>query len=321
LCTRNRPQELAGCLQSLSGQHYPGLQLLVVENGPPDGETRAVAEHHGARYLSSPRYGLSRARNDGARACSTDLVAFTDDDARPDPGWLQVLVREFADQRVMAATGEVRPPPESATAASSPPPMRGTHRVVDRETPHWFSLANFGGIGDGGNMCFRRSLFESWSGFDERLGRGAPLSSAEEHLAFFQLIRAGHRCAHAPEAIVRHRQPQNAEEWRRFQLANTTNAVAYAALLWSEYPQTRGLLLQHMWRRLWKRSPGQNVQAQRSGVPSPLSPWDKLRVIGGGLLLFARLPKARVSVTETHERLSAAAIPKAQEKDSQKSPR
>jgi hypothetical protein len=230
-------------------------------------------------------------------------------------------VREFADQRVMAATGEVRPPPESATAASSPPPMRGTHRVVDRETPHWFSLANFGGIGDGGNMCFRRSLFESWSGFDERLGRGAPLSSAEEHLAFFQLIRAGHRCAHAPEAIVRHRQPQNAEEWRRFQLANTTNAVAYAALLWSEYPQTRGLLLQHMWRRLWKRSPGQNVQAQRSGVPSPLSPWDKLRVIGGGLLLFARLPKARVSVTETHERLSAAAIPKAQEKDSQKIPR
>jgi len=247
-------------------------------------------------------------------------VAFTDDDARPDPGWLQLLVREFSDARVMAATGEVQAPPESATAASSPPPMRGTHRVVDRETAHWFSLANFGGIGDGGNMCFRRSLFDSWTGFDERLGRGAPLSSAEEHLAFFQLIFAGHRCAHAPEAIVRHRQPQSAEEWRRFQLANTTNAVTYAALLWSEYPMTRGLLLRHLWRRLWKRSPGQIAQQQRAGVPSPLSTWDKLRVVIGGLFVFAKLPKAPVSARETLRRLNAAAIPKAQEKDSQKIP-
>ena len=33
-------------------------------------------------------------------------------------------------------------------------------RQVDRKTPLWFELANFGGIGDGMNMAFRRSAFE-----------------------------------------------------------------------------------------------------------------------------------------------------------------
>jgi len=58
------------------------------------------------RYLNSPRPGLSRARNDGARACCTELVAYLDDDAWPHRDWLATLAREFADPRVMAVGGE-----------------------------------------------------------------------------------------------------------------------------------------------------------------------------------------------------------------------
>jgi hypothetical protein len=54
--------------------------------------------------------------------------------------------------------------------------------VVDRQTPAWFERANFGGIGDGGNMAFRRYAFAVWPGFDVRLGRGALLHGGEEHL-------------------------------------------------------------------------------------------------------------------------------------------
>jgi GT2 family glycosyltransferase len=326
LCTRNRPRELEGCLQALDRLHYPGVRILVVENGPPDGETRAVAERHGARYLNSLRYGLSRARNDGARACTTDLVAFTDDDARPHPEWLNILAREFADPRVMAAAGEVLPPSadsgadssrKNVTAAGAPPAVCDKRLVVDMDTPHWFSLANFGGIGDGSNMCFRRSVFESWVGFDERLGRGAPLSSAEEHLAFFQLILAGHRCTHAPEAIVWHHRPQTPDEWRRFQLGNLTDAVAYAALLWSEYPQTRRLLLRHLWNRISRRGSRRPPYARGAATPPSLSLWDKLRVVVGGLLLFARLPRAEAHGAKTQEEHSACALPP-ETKDSQK---
>ena len=44
-------------------------------------------------------------------------------------------------------------------------------RAVDRQEPAWFEMANFGGVGDGGNMAFRRRAFDIWPGFHERLGR------------------------------------------------------------------------------------------------------------------------------------------------------
>ena len=73
--------------------------------------------------------------------------------------------------------------------------------VFDRETPFWFERANFGGIGDGGNMAFRRCVFDIWPGFDERLGRGAVIDGGEEHYAFFSLLDRGYRIARAARQL------------------------------------------------------------------------------------------------------------------------
>jgi GT2 family glycosyltransferase len=285
ICTRERAGRLDACLQSIACLAYPCFQVLVVENGPPDGRTRAVAERHGALYLNSPRVGLSRARNDGASACTTELVAYLDDDARPDAGWLAGLACEFADPLVMAVGGKILPPSHPDTDATTP--GSGQRRVVGPQTPNWFALTNFGGIGDGCNMCFRRTAFELWPGFDERLGRGAPLDSAEEHFSFFQLVLLGYRCVHTPNAIVWHPGPQSTAEWRQYNLSNMTNAVAYAALLWTEFPRVRGLLLHH----LWNRSFGERSRTRAASGTPQLSSGEKLRVLAAGLCLFWRLPK------------------------------
>ena len=289
ICTRGRALELGHCLQAVARLRYPCYEVLVVENGPPDGHTQAVAERHGARYLNSPRIGLSRARNDGARDCHSDLIAYLDDDSRPHPDWLTALACEFADPLVMAVGGEILPrcitdpmpqTPESAT------PLR-QRLVVDRQTKGWFTLTNFGGIGDGCNMAIRRSAFEFWDGFDERLGRGALLDSAEEHFSFFQFVLRGWRCVHAPEAIVWHPTPEGSAGWRRYHRNNLTNAVAYAGLLWSEFPRTRRLLVRHLFSRTF----GERRRARvRRGIPQ-LSFIEKLRVVVDGLLLFSKLPR------------------------------
>jgi GT2 family glycosyltransferase len=296
ICTRNRAEELDACLHAIAQLHYPQYEVLVVENGPPDGRTRAVAEGHGVRYLSSPRIGLSRARNDGARACTTDLVAYIDDDARPHPDWLAGLACEFADPLVMAAGGSVLLLPGEgdgdAPAASNATTGPHNRQIVDLQSPNWFALTNFGGIGDGCNMCFRRSAFELWPGFDERLGRGAPLDSAEDHFCFFQLVLLGYRCVHAPQAVVWHGSLESPSEWRRHNFANLTNAVSYSALLWTEFPRTRRLLIKH----LWSRSFGQRSHVRAaSGVPR-LSLGDKLGIVAAGLRLYWRLPKPDQSV-------------------------
>jgi cellulose synthase/poly-beta-1,6-N-acetylglucosamine synthase-like glycosyltransferase len=290
ICTQGRPHELGLCLQAVAQLRYAKFDVLVVENGPPDFHTRALAECYGARYLNSPRLGLSRARNDGARACHTDLVAYLDDDSRPHRDWLQAIAAEFADPLVIAVGGGILPRTRCAPMPNAPLPeglRLREHRVVDRDTPGWFTLTNFGGIGDGCNMAFRRAAFGLWSGFDERLGRSSLLDSAEEHLSFFQLVLLGFRCVHTPGAVVWHPLPEDLPAWRRYNRHNMTNAIAYAALLWSEFPETRLLLLRHM----YERSFGPRARARaESGVPQ-LSLIEKLRVIRAGLDLYSKLPK------------------------------
>jgi hypothetical protein len=62
ICTRDRAAVLDACLQAVARLRYPHFQVLIVENGPPDGRTQSVAQRHGALYLSSPRASASAGR-------------------------------------------------------------------------------------------------------------------------------------------------------------------------------------------------------------------------------------------------------------------
>jgi len=114
VCTRNRPNSLERCLRALRNQTYVPFEVLVVDSAPLDDQTREVAARLGARYLLEPLGGLSRARNIGARFCSTDVVTFLDDDCGPEPQWLSALMREFDDPSVMVVTGSIRNVPLGA---------------------------------------------------------------------------------------------------------------------------------------------------------------------------------------------------------------
>src|SRR5947209_6858962 len=102
VCTRDRPDYLDRCLDALALLEYPHFDVLVVDNAPSDGRTREVAARWDTRYVQEPVAGLSRARNRGAMESSGEIVAYLDDDAIVDSGWLSGLAVEFSDSRVMA---------------------------------------------------------------------------------------------------------------------------------------------------------------------------------------------------------------------------
>jgi O-antigen biosynthesis protein len=255
ICTRDRPTELNRCLEALAELDYPHFDVLVVDNAPSDDQARQVAIRWGARYVLEPRVGLSRARNRGARASGTEIVAFLDDDSLPEGDWLASLVGSFKDPLVMAATGRIV---ASNVEQSQLPltPMSGSdangHResVFDRKTPFWFERANFGGIGDGGNMAFRRSVFDIWAGFDERLGRGAVIDGGEEHNAFFSLLDRGYRIAQARTAVVHHPVPRDEKEVRASLLRNLACAAAYTVLIFVEHPVHRRAAIRYAFEAL-----------------------------------------------------------------------
>jgi len=260
ICTHNRVMQLERCLAALTPLLDPSIQVLVVDNAPDSGATRLLAEQYKTAYQLAPLRGLSRARNIGLKVCTSDIVAFLDDDMIPHVAWLAQLSAPFEDPEVMAVTGPMLPialvnDSEEAIACGLRESAWGaTPFQIDRHSPDWFGRANFGGLGDG-NFAVRRSVLATWHGFEESIGRGMPLDSGEDHYAFFSLIAQGHRIAYNPRAIVFHPPVIDSPEHRLYSL---TLNVAYSCLLLLQHPRFAPHLLwfairascgkRHWWR-------------------------------------------------------------------------
>jgi Glycosyltransferase like family 2 len=84
------------------------LEVIVACDGSPD-DTPARARAAGADLvLDLPRGGKVAAQDAGVAAARGDLLAFSDANARWEPGALRALAGRFADPRVGYACGQVR---------------------------------------------------------------------------------------------------------------------------------------------------------------------------------------------------------------------
>jgi cellulose synthase/poly-beta-1,6-N-acetylglucosamine synthase-like glycosyltransferase len=241
------------CLEALARVEYPDFEVLVVDNASSDVRTREIARRWRVGYLIEPVVGLSRARNLGAESCDTEIVAFIDDDAIPEPSWLSSLLLEFEDSLVMVVTGRMIPVSVETDAerlSASINTLVSERRVVDHRTPSWFEITNFGGLSDGWNMAFRRAAFAVWPGFDERLGRGSLIDGGEEHHAFFSLVDSGYRAVYTPNAVVKHPLARSLQDLRQRYLRDLSASAAYFVLLFVEQPHYRRRILRYLGQSL-----------------------------------------------------------------------
>jgi GT2 family glycosyltransferase len=242
ICTRDRPDALARCLEAVQRLQHPDFHVLVVDNAPRCDATRAVSAAAGVDYLLAPEPGLSRARNAAAHAAASEIIAYLDDDAIPAPDWLLEVARPFADPAVAVVVGQVLPLGSHSGGTES--------LLVDRSQAGWAEQALFGGLGIGANMAFRRSVFTSWPGFDERLGRGASIPGGEEHEALYALLARGYKIAYAPAAEVYHE--GSADLGYPPDLAVSG---AFLLHIFAKYPGARSMLLAYLLRSLARGGP------------------------------------------------------------------
>jgi GT2 family glycosyltransferase len=97
----SRPVQLAECLRALSRLEYPRdrFEVIVVVDGgdTPPGEVVAPFESNLALTLvRQANAGPAAARNTGAEHARNEFLAFTDDDCRPERGWLTGLAEALA---------------------------------------------------------------------------------------------------------------------------------------------------------------------------------------------------------------------------------
>lgn len=224
VCTRDRPERLRGCLEAVKSALRQGDELLVVDSASTTTATQQVAAAAGARVVRCDRPGLSRARNAGWRAASHPIVAFTDDDCRPTPGWLDELTQPFADRDVGWVTGSVDVMPEDV----------GKDRpvaIVPAYPAGLITRSSTEPVGSGNNFAIRVSLLHQVGPFHESLGAGTWLCGAEDIEMFDRLLTLGHPGVHAPQAIVLHQQWRSARQLLRLDWGYGKGQGARLALL------------------------------------------------------------------------------------------
>jgi GT2 family glycosyltransferase len=215
ICTRERPDDLARALEGVGSLHGRQHDVLVVDNAPDTDRTRAVVSRwpH-VRYVREDHRGLDAARNRALHESGADVVAFTDDDAVPEPEWIAALLANFQDPRVLCATG-LTLPSALDTAAQELFEQHCTFvRGFRRRTfngQHDNPLA-VGPVGAGANMAVRREAVLALGGFDERLDAGTPARSGGDHELFTRVLRSGHMIVYDPAAVSWHRHRRSTEE-------------------------------------------------------------------------------------------------------------
>lgn len=194
MATRDRPHLLAGLLDALPAALDDRCEVLVVDSASRTAATVSLCRAREVPVLRIDEPGTSRARNAGIAHTTADLVAVTDDDCLPQPGWSAALRAAFADPSVGLVTGRVLPDGPAAAPVSLTLEERSRALTVD-------SL-----IGHGANAAFRRAALDAVGGFDEQLGPGTPLHAAEDVDLFRRLLGAGWSGRYAADAVVLHRQ-------------------------------------------------------------------------------------------------------------------
>jgi hypothetical protein len=198
----------------MGGSRPPDEVLLVVDQNPSLKAELSSRLPGCVRVLETARPGLSEARNVGLRASTSAVVAFVDDDATVEPGWLAGMLAALqADAGVVGVGGAVVP-------------RWGASRRWLCDELLWIVGCTYRGHREdagpirnpiGCNMAFRRDVLTAVGGFATQFGkRGNALETCDETELALRIERSygPGRIRFAPGARVRHFVPADRISWR-----------------------------------------------------------------------------------------------------------
>ena len=256
----------ARCLESLLDCRPPPDRLIVVVDGPDDGET-ALAVASGAEVLHTgdePR-GPAAARNLGAWHASTELLFFVDADVVVHADVVARARARLGDARVDAVIGSYDDSPGDPGFLSQYKNL--AHHFVHQQARRRASTF-WGACG-----VIRREVFWSVGGFDE--GYGQP--SIEDIELGVRLRARGAQLRLDPGLQVRH-----LKRWTPVGLLRTE--VRQRALPWSELILSSGSMPDDL-----------NVdRASRAGV---IAAWSLVLLAGGWTVRPPAGRRARLATT------------------------
>ena len=198
--TIGRPA-LQHCLEALAQQTCPPFEVVVVDDGAPAPvvlDAAAWAHKFSLRLLRQANAGPAAARNLGARAARSDILAFTDDDCLPDPTWLATLAAAVQETpHALCGTLTYNGLPRDAWATTS-------QLIIDLVYAHFNAQPRDAYFLTSNNIACRRDIYLELGGFDSSFAK-----AGAEDRDFCDRWRISHRPLYLlPQPLLQHRHAQ-----------------------------------------------------------------------------------------------------------------
>jgi glycosyltransferase involved in cell wall biosynthesis len=191
VCSYNGSATIRDCMEGLQRLEYPHFEVIVVNDGSTDMLAEIVAEYP-VTLISTPNMGLSSARNTGLHRAQGEIVAYIDDDAYPDPHWLQYLAYAYRTTTHAGMGGPNIVPPEDGPIAQcvANAPGGPVHVLITDEVAEHIP---------GCNMTFRRAALLAVGGFDDIFR-----SAGDDVDVCWKIQATGQTIGYHPAALVWH---------------------------------------------------------------------------------------------------------------------
>lgn len=188
---RDDAERLRRCLDAIGRQTLAPLEVIVVDDGSRDDPGPVCRASPGVRLLRRPADGSYAARNRGIEVAAGRVVAFTDADCLPRPGWLEAGAAALSDPDVGLVGGRIVVAPLSARPS-------GVELYQALEAFPQSRYVEERGFAVTANLFARRSVLTGVGMFREDLRSGGDLDLGRRARA------AGHTVAYAHDAVVEH---------------------------------------------------------------------------------------------------------------------
>jgi glucosyl-dolichyl phosphate glucuronosyltransferase len=169
--TEARWDHILAAVDSVRAQTLAAAETIIVVDHNPALYKRLVAFMPEVTVVENrEEKGLSGGRNTGTALAQGEIIAFLDDDAAADQDWLKFLAEGFANPDIKGIGGLTLPDWQTARPSWMP------------EEFLWVIGSNYKGMPPsgapvrnllGGNMSFRREVFDLVDGFQTGVGRTA----------------------------------------------------------------------------------------------------------------------------------------------------
>ncbi|MDP5366995.1 MAG: glycosyltransferase [Paracoccaceae bacterium] len=170
IVSRQRPADLSLCLAAVARLTYPAYEVIVVADQSGLEAISRLPFSGSIKSVAFDEPNIAAARNRGIAQAAGQIVAFLDDDAVPEPRWLDHLVLPFLDPGVAAAGGYVlgrngisyqwRGRIVEQTGQARDVTLNQRNPTVLTPPPGWAVKT------EGTNMAVRRDVMAQMGGFD-----------------------------------------------------------------------------------------------------------------------------------------------------------